>query len=105
VRLAKELGQRGLAVDAMVLADPVFRPPLRLLGWLSLLRVPRIRLPANVRDVTWFYQTTNRPSGHQLVDARNQLIAGRHVPDVIHQYMDDLPEFHACCLETARGLT
>ncbi len=104
MRLARALRQRGIAVDEMVLADPVFRHGCRSLAWLSLLRGPRIRVPANVQRLTWFYQTTNRPAGHQLLDHAGQPIPGIHVPGVIHQAMDDLPAFHEACRAAALSL-
>ncbi len=104
MRLALALRQRGIEVDEMVLSDPVYRHGCRGLAWLSMVRWPRIRVPANVKRVTWFYQNTNRPAGHPLIDAHGQPIGGLYVPGVIHQAMDDLPAFHEACRAAALGL-
>lgn len=104
MRLATALRRRGIAVDEMVLSDPVYRHGCRSLAWLSLVRGPRIRVPANVQRLTWFYQRTNRPAGHALVDAAGNPLPGLFVPGVIHQAMDDLPAFHEACRAAALSL-
>jgi|GEM_PF-1480907 len=104
MRLATALRRRGIAVDEMVLSDPVYRHGCRSLAWLSLVRGPRIRVPANVKRLTWFYQRTNRPAGHALVDAAGHPVPGLFVPGVIHQAMDDLPAFHEACRAAALSL-
>jgi pimeloyl-ACP methyl ester carboxylesterase len=102
--LARELGRRGIAVRAMVLTDAVYRN--WWLPWRVFCRWPRIVVPPNVREVFWFRQRNDWPSGHKLVAADPERTAIRPavlVPDRGHSYMDELPNFRRKCLEVAQG--
>lgn len=102
-RLARELGKRGIEIEAAVLSDAVYRHPLRSLAWLSLCRRPRIVAPANVREVFWFFQRVNKPAGHPVVAAdphRTFVHPGRQA-EVTHHYMDDLPAWYQQSIDVA----
>lgn len=109
MQLASQLRRRGLRVRVMVLSDPVYRHPFFL--WRSLCNwtwplggEPLIRVPDNVKEVYWFQQTQNRPSGHKLISASRTNGALIHPPVLLrrdHQYMDDAPEFHRLALDQA----
>lgn len=103
MELARQLDRRGMAVDHMVLSDPVFRSSWLLGRWLALSELASIEVPANVRRVSWFRQTKNRPCGHNLAAADGQITVIQ--PPVVlsrtHQYMDDAEDFHAECLRVA----
>lgn len=104
IELARQLRKRGIPVAAMVLSDPVYRSPWRSLAWLAMVSWSSIRVPANVRRVTWFRQRMNRPAGHRLVaaDPAATEIAPPVLAHVTHQYMDDLRSFHLECERVAR---
>src|SRR6185437_8047403 len=67
LQLARRLRERGLEVDAAVLSDPVYRSPLLIDRWRSLVGRPKIVVPDNVHQVDWFYQRTNTPHGGRVV--------------------------------------
>lgn len=95
LRLARELGKRGLRIETAVLSDPVYCPPLWTLLPAALNPFRRIVIPQNVREVHWFYQRQSRPRGHQVV-AADRFYTRVH-PGVeahaSHAYMDDLADF------------
>jgi hypothetical protein len=99
MQLARELGRRGLAIDFMVLSDPVYRSPWPGMRWLALARWRAIQVPPNVRVVFWFRQRASLPAGHALAARRNDrtIITPPVWVEVDHQYMDDLPLFHRQC--------
>lgn len=102
--LARELGKRGIDIEHAVLCDAVYRSPWRLLAWRSLTRRPKIVVPPNVREVSWFYQRTGLPMGHQVVAADSQATKihdGVELPGVTHHYMDDQPAWRRKCLQVA----
>lgn len=105
VRLARDLQKRGLPVASMVLSDAVYRHPYWAGNWRAFVPLSRLVVPANVREVFWFRQQNNWPSGHTLVAAYPQTVI--HPAHVIgwfgHQYMDDLDEFHRLAEHVARG--
>jgi len=116
MRLARELAERGLAIEQMVLSDPVYRGP-GVLGyafrWRSLIGshwpvlgalAPTIRVPANVRRVTWFRQEVSIPSGHALLadDAAQTEIEPARLAWRNHTKMDDLLAFHNASLAAAK---
>jgi hypothetical protein len=105
MQLAKCLSRRGVPVAHMVLSDPVYRSPLLPFRWLAFCPWRPIVVPRNVRQVTWFRQRRNRPSGCRLVaeDSQRTTIrpADGYEADVIHEYMDDLLAFHRMCERTA----
>lgn len=102
VKLAERLSERGLEIRNAVLCDPVYRNPY-LPTWFSL--APRslfgertIRVPMNVREVRWFYQTQNKPAGHEPEsNGRTKIHRGvqLHYP---HAGMEDSVEFHQAVL-------
>jgi hypothetical protein len=103
-QLAGGLQTRGIEIAHAVLADAVYRPPTRLLLVKSLLRTSQILLPANVREVSWFFQRTGLPMGHQIVAAdpkRTKVNPGVECPGVTHHYMDDQPAWWLKSLEVA----
>jgi len=103
MELARQLGRRGIAVRHMVLADPVYR--LRWALWRVFFRWPKIRVPKNVRRVTWFRQHRDWPEGHDLV-AEDRGMTDIEAPTVLdcgHTYVDDSPQFHAACRKITRG--
>lgn len=111
IRLAKELGKRGLTVKAMVLCDPVYRHPLFLMRWRSLQYVdwpivsaPKIKIPANVHgQVFSFYQRRDKPRGHLLVaaDEKKTTIMPAVELRADHSHMDEQPEFRERVLQVA----
>jgi hypothetical protein len=106
IRLARELGERGIDVHQMVLCDPVPRPwlPLR---WAALLPAAwgrSIRVPRNVAAVQPLVQRHNLPQGHRVVAAdpgRTQVAAPLRLR-VTHQYADDSHAFYDAALVAAR---
>lgn len=103
VRLARELEKRGLQIHRAVLCDGVYRHRYWLGAWRSFWPLSRIMVPANVRDVRWFYQRRNLPQGHQVVaENRARTIVHGGVEIVAtHQYADDSMAFREACLEAA----
>ena len=93
--IAKQLHRRGLAVDALLLCDAVWRSRTIFGRPLSMLDCWTIRVPANVRRCFVWRQTANRPRGARVVvtDPITE-ITESVLPHLAHQYMDDLPEFH-----------
>jgi len=102
-RLASELAKRSLAIDTAVLSDPVYRHPLWSLSWLSLLSLPRVVAPRNVREVWSFFQRENRPAGHQVVaaDPACTIVHAGQRASATHAYMDDLPAYYQRSLRIA----
>jgi pimeloyl-ACP methyl ester carboxylesterase len=111
VELCAALGERHLPVRHLVLCDAVWRS-----GWqpawmarrgiplnpLSLTRLPKLKIPASVREVTWLRQTTDRRiRGHDVsaIDPQRTLV---HPPVVLdgrsHGQMDESEEFVRACL-------
>lgn len=104
VQLARELRRRQIDVQSAVLCDPVYRSRWWSMQWRSLWGSPVIRIPDNVCQLWRFYQTTNKPAGHDVMaeDAsRTRIFPGVHVPNVTHDFMDDAPEFFERSLEVA----
>lgn len=95
-QFARGLRKRGIAINHMVLCDPV-------LWGLSLVPWAKLRLPPNVREVTWFYQRMNWPMGHRVVaENKNQTVVHAGVEIcATHQYADDSQAFHEACLAAA----
>ena len=108
VDFAKALAARGRTIRHAVICDGVYRSRI-LPSWLpanplSMTRLPKLKIPANVREVTWFFQTNNRPAGHRpvAVDPRRTLIhPGTEMRFLRHEQMDDAPEFHQAVLKLA----
>ena len=64
--LAKELAKHGQKVKQMVLCDAVYRHKYWLGNWRAMCPLSKIKIPANVEEVTWFRQQQNYPRGHKL---------------------------------------
>jgi len=97
MELARQLGRRGISVRHMVLADPVYRHRWKF--WRPLFRWPKIIVPKNVVEVTWFRQHYDWPEGHDLV-AENAAKTHIELPMELtrgHTYMDESPWFHRAC--------
>jgi hypothetical protein len=103
LRLADELGKRGMEIHRAVLCDPVYRHGYLWGAWRAFWPFSRICVPASVREVWWFYQRRNLPMGHQVVAAnraRTLVHAGQEIV-ATHQYVDDSESFREQCLEAA----
>ena len=95
VLLARQLKKRGIQVRSMILSDPVYRHWYWLGQWRAFWPQSRIRLPSKVGCVAVFRQETNLPSGHFFTDETNKIPVTTFLIDgVVHQFMDDLPQFH-----------
>lgn len=104
VQLAKELKRRGRYINCAVLSDPVYCHPVWAMRWLAMVDWRAITIPANVQDVRWFYQRSNRPRAYRLRCERgaiNVIRPGREITGIEHQGMDDLEAFHAEALSAA----
>jgi pimeloyl-ACP methyl ester carboxylesterase len=106
VTLAKELSRYGVQVSHAVLCDPVYRstilPTWLPLNPLSMLRLPTITIPPNVRRVSWLRQSQNKPAGHNLKAAHEATRI--HEPITLklnHDQMDDSAEYHAMAMAVA----
>lgn len=110
LKLAKALEPKGVRVRSVTLCDPVGRRwwwPRPLPAATSMLSRDFafvLKVPANVQKLNEFYQTENRPQGHQLGCYRNATEQGVFMKlGYRHQRMDDAPEFHQCVLDEARA--
>lgn len=106
ITLAQALEKRGMAIAHAVLCDPVYRSRV-LPTWLpanplSLLSAPKIKIPANVHEVTWLRQRVNRPAGHDLVASgkHTRLHPAKELA-VGHQWMDEHHEYHIAAMNVA----
>ncbi len=111
IRLAKQLKSRGIVVQIMVLCDAVYRHPVFLMRWTSLLQrdsslSPVITVPDNVLRVRPLHQRQNTPQGHKIKGSKTfaGIIDESMLISRDHQYMDDAPEFHDMVLEAAEEL-
>ena len=95
LQLAAALDQRGRPVAHATLCDGVYKPALRLTSWLALTPWPKLKIPANVRSVSWFRQHVNTPAGHDLiaVDPQKTRIADPVVLSHRHDEMDEAAAF------------
>jgi len=102
MKLARELGRRGIRVRAMALCDPVYRDRWRL--WRTLFPWPEIRVPTTVGEVAWVRQRRDWPQGHDVVaeDARQTIIHEPRIVDCGHTYMDDSKQFRQMAHVIAR---
>ena len=100
LRLAKELGKRGLKIARAVLCDPVYYGFGR--WWRAFCFSRAIRIPENVVEVWRLRQRQNKPQATQLLWNKEKT----HVRPWIelacnHEFCDDRPEFHRLALEVA----
>lgn len=103
LRLARELGRRGLDIETAVLSDAVYRTKHWLFKWLAFVDWPVIKVPDNVRQVFWFFQRMDRPRGHKVVAVDE--IATKIEPGVqlhaSHVFCDDHASFHKLAISVA----
>lgn len=107
LQLAAELEKVGIDVRQMHLCDPVGRPwwwprPLPALSsMLGRTWAPELCVPPNVHEVHSFYQTRNRPQGHELVTSNGTRMHNPIQLNKTHEQMDDAAEFHGRVLKDA----
>lgn len=95
-------------IEVVVLCDAVYRSPWTP-DWLplnpkSLLPHPKIKVPANVRRVIWFYQRNDHPRGHTVVAAdptRTTVEPGIEIPGATHATIDEAQAFHVAAQHAA----
>ena len=96
-----KLDDLGLEVEHLLLCDAVYRSSLKTMAWRALTSSPKLKIPDNVAEVTWFYQRRNKPAGHVPVavdpyndfDKAGTVIHPGKQLDMIHAAMDEAPEF------------
>ncbi|MBR9800273.1 hypothetical protein GYB59_00605 [bacterium] len=101
---ARELQQYGLEVQRLFAIDGVYRHwiPLRSMFSRGNPLAPKIVLPHNVRETTYWRQTRNRPQGHELIaETTGQVIkpgdGSREdglMPTQTHQTIDNSRAIH-----------
>lgn len=110
ITLAKELHRRGIGIRHAVLCDGVWRRPGIPAGfnWVgslsSVWRKGKLPIPASVDEVTWCYQTNNRPDGDQPVaakGARTIIHPGFKLTDAVHATADDSQWFYDTSIRVA----
>lgn len=98
VELCAELEKLGISVEHLILVDAVYRSNL-LPTWiplnpLSLLSIPKIKIPANVARVQWLYQRMNKPAGHVPVAMGSQTTIEPGIKlNLSHADMDEAEDF------------
>jgi len=93
--LAKELAKHGQKVKQMVLCDAVYRHKYWLGNWRAMCPLSKIKIPANVEEVTWFRQQQNYPRGHKLKpESDTTKINSPMELKYKHQKCDDSYVFH-----------
>jgi hypothetical protein len=114
MKLARCLRKLGITIEYAVLSDPVFRHPCIFCRWQAFLPFRRIRLPDNLRVVTWYRQRQSAPMGHNLVSRqwkrkgcihRATIIHGPYTLAYDHTEMDDAPKFHERAIDIALRYT
>lgn len=102
MELARHLNDRGIEVQQMVLADPVYRSRTLLFRWLALVPWCSILVPPNVRSVASFFQRQNVPAAHELRRTSDRTIVHPRVElHCKHEFADDSEAFHQECLRVA----
>lgn len=128
IRLARQLKDRGVEIEAMILADAVYHfgpswthgphlpflpgwrlgiaQPIAYWPWLrfgSMWR-PTIQVPTNVKagGLHWYIQQNSYLRGHELMRGNKSAENRYLVPNRIHHVMDECPEFQAQVIQTAR---
>ena len=93
--LAQELSKHGRKVQQMVLCDAVYRHRYWLGNWRAMCPWSKIKIPANVDEVTWFRQKENYPRGHKLKPESDMTkINSPQELKYKHQRCDDSYLFH-----------
>lgn len=109
IQLASQLERVGIDVFSLVLSDPVGRqwwwprPLPAITSMLGRNNAFKLDVPANVHRCVSFYQTVNRPQGHQLRPANGTKMVEPVQLAVTHQRMDDAEQFHQAVLAEANS--
>jgi pimeloyl-ACP methyl ester carboxylesterase len=103
VNFCRSLWKRGLVVDSLFLADPVWRPFSFLPSLRSLCPWKKLFVPRNVLSCYVTHQRANSPCGHQVIAENDKLtqITGPFLRSVTHEYMDDDKQFHRAVYNAA----
>lgn len=90
-QLAKELRARGIGIKHAWLIDPVYRHRYLAGQWRALLPWVPIKVPSNVKRVTWWRQKETLPHGHDLKAESEftEIEPPVWVEGVEHVHMDD----------------
>lgn len=104
--LADQLGERGLAVENLLLIDPVWRPRPSWASPLSLYRGHTISVAPNVRHLWHWHQIARRacePQGHRLNVTNKTTWHTKLAPPCScnHVSIDDQPQIKRKALEVA----
>lgn len=95
INFCKALLKRGLIVDNLFLADPVWRPFSFLPSIRSICPWKKLYIPRNVQECYYTHQRQNKPCGHPVIaESKATTLHSTTVHDVTHQYMDDDKIFH-----------
>jgi len=106
IKYCNYLDECGLRVPVMVMSDPVYRNPLLIMRWTSLVSFSSITIPENVGVVHRFYQRVNKPCGHNLkINEDTTMWATDQELHCTHQKMDDSKEFHDLSIQIAKEAT
>ena len=95
----------------MVLSDAVYRHSYWLGNWRAMCPFSKIKIPANVEEVTWFKQKQNYPRGHNLKpESDTTKINSPQELKYKHKKMDESYLFHkevfkACHRAMGKSLT
>lgn len=107
IDFAKACVPLGREIRHAVLCDGVYRsrtlPTWITLNFLSLTGIPKLSIPASVREVTWFYQRKGVPAGHVPVardPSRTRINPGIQL-DLRHDEMDDAPAYQDAVMRLA----
>lgn len=106
VNFARELQDRGLDVNHMVLSDAVYRHWYWLGQWRAFAPWRSIMIPENVRQVTQFRQKRNWPRGHTIKadnPGKTKLGMVRWL-NAKHCWMDDQAAFRQACWQAAQAV-
>ena len=106
IDFADALKARGREIRHAIICDGVYRtrilPTFIPVNPWSMLPLAKLRIPSNVREVTWFFQRNNRPAGHRPVAAdrrRTVVNDGVELKSLRHEQMDDSELFHSVVLK------
>lgn len=104
VQLAEQLAMRGLKIQHVVMADPVYysRLPLWLARGIGVLRRGTVDVPANIQRVSWLRQFKNIPGGCDLRAVGDATAIEAPIElQIPHEQVDDAEAFHALALKVA----
>jgi len=98
-RLAKKLARKNLNITVANISDGIMRDWQQMFGaWRAIYGGWAIKLPPNIVAYNGFYQTVSRPSGVQPIGSTCLSWTDLGVE---HTLMDDEPDFHNICIQTA----